>query len=215
MKVFIQQPQFLPWSGFWNKVYTCDVYVMYAGVQYIRLEYQNRVLLNNKWLSLPVFNSLGGLIRDVKIDPRDVNRVEKTIRQVLYRKEFLYCERLNGLLDLLKSWKSDSFLDFHISTYKCLSKELGINTKLVVDTECIGEDKYKKLENTLNKYELKGCILLEGENCRHFNYESIPNIERIKYQVLSKERSPNTVLEILVKEDNPLECIKKFASWTE
>ncbi|MCS7151846.1 MAG: WbqC family protein, partial [Endomicrobia bacterium] len=41
MKVAIHQPQYLPWSGYFNKILQCDIFVFLDDVQYKKNEWQN------------------------------------------------------------------------------------------------------------------------------------------------------------------------------
>jgi hypothetical protein len=58
--VAICQPNFLPWSGYFEMGYRADVFVMFDDVQYVKREWVNRnkVLSNNtdgwQWLIVPL-----------------------------------------------------------------------------------------------------------------------------------------------------------------
>lgn len=52
------QPQYLPWLGYFHKIYTSDAFVFLDNVQYKTREYQNRNRIRTKdgwmWLTVPV-----------------------------------------------------------------------------------------------------------------------------------------------------------------
>ena len=62
MIVAIQQPEHLPWIGFFNKMIQCDLFVYLDNVQFKRryFENRNRIKTNDgiKWHTVPV-NSKG------------------------------------------------------------------------------------------------------------------------------------------------------------
>jgi len=59
MIVAIQQPEHLPWTGFFNKMVQCDLFVYLDNVQFKKryLENRNKVKTKDgiKWLTVPVF----------------------------------------------------------------------------------------------------------------------------------------------------------------
>ena len=59
MKVSIQQPEFFPWAGFFNKIYQTDLTVILDSVQFKKRYFENRCRIVNEnefeWLTVPVF----------------------------------------------------------------------------------------------------------------------------------------------------------------
>ncbi|SEB67339.1 WbqC-like protein family protein [Nocardioides exalbidus] len=51
MKVTIHQPDLLPYSGFWFKMATCDVFVLSVHDQFQKHGYQRRVTMRGTWCS--------------------------------------------------------------------------------------------------------------------------------------------------------------------
>jgi len=74
MNTAIQQPEHIPWIGFFNKMAQCDLFVYLDNVQFKKRYFENRnkVISNGEvlWLTVPVVTK--GLqtqtICDVKID---------------------------------------------------------------------------------------------------------------------------------------------------
>jgi len=58
MTVSVHQPQYLPWLGYFHKIYYSDTFVFFDDVQYKKREYQNRNRIRTKngrmWLTVPV-----------------------------------------------------------------------------------------------------------------------------------------------------------------
>jgi hypothetical protein len=213
MKVFVNQPQFLPWTGFWNKILNADAYVLYGGVQYIHREYQNRVSYQSKWITLPVMHSRPDLISQVKIAPNDVKVLAKRIKETFMIRKAPYRDRLLPLFNLLDYWESESFLDFHVKTFECLAQTLGIQTKLYVDVLHEDVDRLTKLEHLLNRHGLTNCTLLAGSNTRHFEYEKIPGLQDVLYQEIHEGINPDTILQLIARHPKPVYEIQRAASW--
>jgi len=74
MILSVHQPQYLPWIGYFHKIYKSDAFVFLDNVQYKAREYQNRNRIRIKegcmWLTMPVLKSDNPYpnISDVRID---------------------------------------------------------------------------------------------------------------------------------------------------
>jgi len=74
MNVAIQQPEHIPWIGFFNKMIQCDLFVYLDNVQFKKRYFENRNKINGKaevlWLTVPATSK--GLytqkLCDVQID---------------------------------------------------------------------------------------------------------------------------------------------------
>lgn len=109
MIVSIHQPHFLPWLGYFNKVWNSDVFVWLHNVQYRKNYYQSRTKIKNPhtgqpfWLTVPVHASLGTPIDKV---PEATNRWRKPMSKTLeqfYKKAPYYQETGPELLELIVS----------------------------------------------------------------------------------------------------------------
>jgi len=74
MIVSVHQPQYLPWSGYFHKIASSDLFVFLDRVQYKEREFQNRNKIRTAdgwmWLTVPVISSGQGRqgISEVRID---------------------------------------------------------------------------------------------------------------------------------------------------
>lgn len=74
MIISVHQPQYLPWLGYFHKIYNSDAFVFLDNVQYKEREYQNRNRIRIKegsmWLTVPVLKGDAPYpnISDVRID---------------------------------------------------------------------------------------------------------------------------------------------------
>lgn len=71
--VAIHQPQYLPYLGFFHKLYHCDIFVALDNVQFQKNGLQNRNKIKTsqgwQWLTVPVLHDFGQPILDVAINP--------------------------------------------------------------------------------------------------------------------------------------------------
>ena len=74
MKIAVMQPYFFPYIGYFRLIQTCDKFVFFNDVQYIRRGWvnRNRIHCSNKefqYLTVPIQKvSRDSLIKDIKID---------------------------------------------------------------------------------------------------------------------------------------------------
>ncbi len=135
MIVSIHQPHFLPWLGYFNKVFHSDVFVWLHNVQYRKNYFQNRTKIKNPfedketWLTVPVKASLSDSIDQVKIaDATWVNKAIKTIDQFYRRAPYFdrYFEKLINTFD-----ESADLDGINYKTFSFLLKELEYPGKVV------------------------------------------------------------------------------------
>jgi len=76
MLVTIHQPNYLPWSGFFHKMFLCDAFVFLDNVPFSKNSYQNRCRIKStqgvNWLTVPVLtsNHFNQPTNEVQIDQR-------------------------------------------------------------------------------------------------------------------------------------------------
>jgi hypothetical protein len=68
----VHQPNFLPYLGFFDKLYRCDVFVLYDTAQFVKREFHNRNRIigtqgTPEWLTVPVAVRFGQRIADISI----------------------------------------------------------------------------------------------------------------------------------------------------
>lgn len=150
MKIAIHQPNFIPWIGYFAKIYASDVFVFLDDVQYTKnsLINRNKIKINNsaKWLTTPVRNE-----SNTNIDTRKINEVEIDNRQNWKKKHLMtlnqYYKKTPGYLNTMKMIEdvySNQFKylyelnieminricsEFYIQRKMVLSSSLNINTK--------------------------------------------------------------------------------------
>jgi len=108
MRVAIHQPEHLPWLGFFHKIGMADTYLILDNVQYRKNYFQNRNKIRTsndwEWLTVPVRNRFGQMIKDVAIDNTSESWKRKYWKSIYYaykKAPFFgrYSDTLKVLLD--------------------------------------------------------------------------------------------------------------------
>ena len=122
MIVSIHQPNFLPWSTFFEKVSSADVFVVMGDCQYEKNGYQNRFNIGEKWYTMSVAR---GMIPINKKKYTNAQGDWETIKRKLpdYRAE----------LELFEDCISEDLYETNYGIIKKAAKMLGIETKIVKD----------------------------------------------------------------------------------
>jgi hypothetical protein len=133
MIISVHQPQYLPWLGYFHKIYNSDAFVFLDNVQYKGGEYQNRNRIRIKdgcmWLTVPVlknnepYPNISGVCIDNSQDWR--KRHWRAICVNYSRSPFFakYCDFFEELYN--RDW--DSLVDFNISVINYILGSLGVN----------------------------------------------------------------------------------------
>lgn len=141
MILSVHQPQYIPWSGYFDKIDKSDCFVFLDQVQYKAREYQNRNRIRTKdgwlWLTVPVKDKGLGRQRlcDVKID-NSINWPKKhweTLKSCYSRTPFF--KEYHGFFEAVYSTKWKRLADLNIHIIKYLLKELNIETPLYCESE--------------------------------------------------------------------------------
>lgn len=136
MIVSIHQPNFLPWLGFFYKIYRCDIFVFLDNVQFTKNSFQNRCKIKTPqgvaWLTEPVLikKKFGQFTDEVEFNNRLPWRKSHLKTLEMNYKRAPYFERYFPKLEeiyLVKDWKYLS--EFNIELIKLICKELSINKR--------------------------------------------------------------------------------------
>jgi hypothetical protein len=180
--VAIHQPNYLPWAGYFHKIYRADIFVFLDNVQYSKNSYTNRVQiqLNNqvKWMTVPVKFSLGTDIIDVIPAGSEWPSRHLDLLRNAYRKSPCFKEVWPFLKDLISEVngneniaKSNQFL------IERLSEQLGLACQFTnaseIDTgNLVGSERLASLVRTL----AQESTYLSGSGGD--NYQSVLNFEQ-------------------------------------
>ena len=141
----IDQPNFFPWAGYFDKIKKADVFIFLDEVAYPKSgsgsgSWCNRVKLLSSgrpsWYGLPIQKASGvQLIKDVNFSDKDfhLNKLKKTLHHN-YKKAPFYMEVMNKIEPLF-DFETSSLSDFNIHVIIKLSELLGIKTQFVRQSE--------------------------------------------------------------------------------
>lgn len=164
MIVSIMQPGYLPWLGFFELIYNCDLFVLLDDVQYTKKDWRNRNRIRTKgrwiWLSVPVLtkNKQSQLINEVRINystnwrRKHLKAIEINYNKTKYFNDYFpYFEKL-----YTRDW--EYLLDLDIEIINWAVKALNIKTPIIkssgLNTEGKKEDKIINICKKLNVAEL-------------------------------------------------------------
>jgi hypothetical protein len=141
VKVAIHQPQYFPWPPYVHKVLSADIFVYLDSVQFSKNGVQNRNQIKTAqgplWLTIPVRNHLGQLLKDTRIaDPRATRKHWKTIRTSYARTPGFvrWQDELQQLLD-----RDNEFLiDPAIASSEWMLDKLSVRNERVRSSEISG-----------------------------------------------------------------------------
>jgi len=140
MKISVHQPQYIPWSGYFDKIDKSDAFVFLDKVQYKAREFQNRnkIRTDNGWLMLtvPVISKGLGRQEICNIGIDNTTGWQKkhwgSLEQNYYKS--LCFEKHSGFFKDTYSRKWDKLVDLNIHIIKYLLKEFYIQTPLYYES---------------------------------------------------------------------------------
>ena len=135
----VMQPTYLPWSGYFDLIDQCDVFVFLDTVQFEKQSWQQRNRIKTPsgplWLTVPCLQSLPCCIVDVRIEPTSQWRRKHwlAISANYSRAPYWHtlCEPLEAIY--VRDW--DRLVDLNISLIALLMNQLGIETQVVRTSE--------------------------------------------------------------------------------
>jgi len=180
MIVAVHQPHYLPWTGYFDKIDSADIFVLLDTVQFEKNGWQNRNRIKTPegwmWLTVPVEHRFGTSIAETGIDHRQRwGRKHRNALAANYSRAPFY-SRYAGFLDDLYSreWESLSALNGEILAF--LLRDMGIRTE-IIRASSLGElpdDPNERLACLVGK--LGGDTYLAGSGCAgYFRAEPFRN----------------------------------------
>ena len=218
LKIVIHQPQFLPWIGFWHKIVSCDLHVVYAGVKFDQYDHEHRVTVDGRWLTVPVEqHSRHKLIKDVRLaDPIWCRRAIDIIKQRIGWKTAPHRERLDEVFSLLHGWTGDWLLELDLALIRALAKALALPLLLAVDERPREElPKLERLDACLEEHSPAcSCIYLQGPGGRDYlGFGSLKTPLETRFQELAPGLSADSILQTVAHEGRPLDAVRQAATW--
>lgn len=207
------QPNFLPYMGFFYKLYKADVFVLDDDVQYSRTEMQNynyiKVQNERYKFTVPVKHEFGQKINEVKIayDRKWDFKMLRTIENN-YRKARFFNEGYQLLTQALS--KNYEFLfDLNMDLLQnCISK-MNIETKILIASKDLPTQNLKSNERNVAQCTMVGAdTYLSGIGGKTYNDEELykkagvnivyTKYEPLKYKQLGKQIENLSVLDYVM-----------------
>lgn len=142
MIIGIHQPNFMPYSGFFNKMLNCDVFVLLDDVQFVKGGWQNRNKVKTKqgvqWLTVPVKHRFGQSINRVCIDGNNWrDRHKKMLYHSYHHCPYWYYgdDCIGDIVDVAYSKRWMYLSTFNTYLIREVAKLLGIKTDIYVASE--------------------------------------------------------------------------------
>lgn len=158
--VSMNQPCYIPWYGFIERVAMSDVHVIGDDKQFVKSEIQTRNRIRTKegvrWLTVPVEgHSSGKKINDVLIADTDWRHKHKATLQVAYKKAPFFDKFWKNYERILnQDWISLSSINIAIQNQ--LLKDFGIDNQLVLGSSL-------QIEGTRGDYLFNLCRELDAD----------------------------------------------------
>ena len=190
MIVAIHQPNYLPWLGFFHKMYNSNVFVLLDNTQYPRRTVCNRNKIKTPqgwvWLTIPVLikGKLHQQIKDTKINNEtDWKQKHWLSIQRNYKRAKFFSEYSAFFKQVYEGeWNSLRDLNEHIIRY--VARQFGINTKIIRGSELKGV-KGKKTDLLISISKALGAdTYLSGSYAANYMEDKKFNDNnlRVKYQ---------------------------------
>jgi len=173
MIISVHQPQYLPWLGYFHKIYNSDAFVFLDNVQYKTREYQNRNRIRTAngwiWLTVPVIRPEHSYpnISSVRIDnARDWRRQHWKSLALNYGKAPFFKKYSDFFEDLYrKDW--DALIDLNMYTVREIMRLLNIEKPVYLESQLdIKTTNTKRIIDICRA--LKGDIYLSGAGGKEY-----------------------------------------------
>ncbi|MGD6807453.1 MAG: WbqC family protein [Candidatus Bathyarchaeia archaeon] len=150
MIVFVHQPEYIPWIGFFDKLARCDVYVIYDDAQYEHGGFHNRNRVRTPkgwgWLTVPISHGHPQTIKDVKIAGHEWRKRQLSFIASLYQKT-PYFKDYYPLLKEAIGFDHELLIGLNLHLIKAIADVLDIKVTMMRSSEFpyAGKEKNEKL----------------------------------------------------------------------
>jgi hypothetical protein len=185
MIVYVHQPEYIPWLGFFDKLARCDTYVIYDDVQYQHGGFHNRNKIRTskgwEWLTVPINHGHPQTIKDVKISGGDWRTKQLTKIRQNYGKTPFFKDYFNLLTDQISS-NHEYLIHLDLSLINTVAELLKIKVYNVRSSEFpyCGKEKNEKLIAMCK--HLGADTYLSGSGGKSYIDESLFKQAKIKVQ---------------------------------
>ncbi len=140
MRVVINQPNYIPWRGYFDLIDDADLFFYHDDVQYTKQDWRNRNRIKTKngslWLSVPVKKgTTDTLIKDVQIN-HEQKWAQSHRQQIIeaYRCAPFFKTYADAFFSILEK-RHERLIDLDMETTAFVSEALGIKTPMRLVSE--------------------------------------------------------------------------------
>ena len=150
MIVFVHQPEYIPWLGFFDKLARCDTYVIYDDAQYQHGGFHNRNRIRTargwEWLTIPITHGHPQTIKDVKIAGEQWKNKQLNSIQFHYQKTPYFKEYYPLIKDAI-NFNHELLIGLNLHFIKAIAELLDIKVQMMRSSEFpyAGTEKNEKL----------------------------------------------------------------------
>jgi hypothetical protein len=137
--IAIQQPNYLPWMGYFHKIAQSDIFVFLDDVPFSKGSYTNRVKVLGtgvaRWLSVPVKVKLGDKINEIK--PANPGWLESHISSLknYYSNAGEFAAAWPKLDEMFSCLPKGNLSEINQLLVKSIAGELGLSCKFVMSSD--------------------------------------------------------------------------------
>jgi archaellin len=183
--VSIHQPNFMPWLGYFYKIWQSDIFIFLDDVQFIKTgsSYTNRVSVNisnnSRYLTIPIKRGSGvHNINETEFLNEKWKRKAIGTLQANYAKSPYFNQNKELIFELI-NFKANNLANYNINFIQLISKELNLDTKFIRSSSFnIKTKSTQRLVQLIKK--VNGEIYISGEggdNYQEHNMYKEENIE--------------------------------------
>jgi hypothetical protein len=176
MIVFVHQPEYIPWLGFFDKLARCDTFVIYDDAQYQHGSFHNRNRIRTaqgwEWLTVPIIHGHPQYIKNVKISgdnwkTKQLNAIKQNYQKAPYFNQYY------PVIEEAITYNHELLIGLNLHLIKAITDLLGIHVKMVRSSEfpSLGKEKNEKLIS-ICKY-LGAETYLSGQGGRTYMDEAL------------------------------------------
>ena len=150
MIIFVHQPEYIPWLGFFDKLARCDTFVIYDDAQFQHGGFHNRNKIKTmkgwEWLTVPIVHGHPQTIKDVKIAGAQWKEKQLSIISHNYEKAPYFKEYLPIIREAI-NFNHELLIGLNLHLIRTIAEILNIKVNLVRSSEFpyCGKEKNEKL----------------------------------------------------------------------
>ena len=150
MIVFVHQPEYIPWLGFFDKLARCDTFVIYDDAQFQHGGFHNRNRIRTKigwdWLTVPIMHGYPQAIKNVKIAGQQWINKQLNAITCSYEKTPFFKDYFPTLREAISS-NHEYLIELNLHLIETLAEILGLKFNMVCSSNFpyLGKEKNQKL----------------------------------------------------------------------